>query len=164
MPIGSVTGESPFLRRLGAYLSERFPPLGHGLIVIAYYVSNHSVASVLTEPSGGVRFGVNALMGAATIFLFFFHLRVFDEHKDNADDHTYHAERVLQRGLVTLRDLRVIGVFGIALEFVFAALVGPAALLSLAIAFVYSLLMLKEFFVGRWLKRHFISTRSATCW
>lgn len=156
MPSASVTRESPFLMRLGAYLSERFPPLGHGLIVIAYYVSNHSVASVLTDPSGGVRFGVNALMGAATIFLFFFHLRVFDEHKDRADDDTYHADRVLQRGLVTLRDLRVIGAIGIALEFLFAALSGPAALVSLTIAFVYSLLMLKEFFAGKWLKRHFI--------
>ena len=156
MPAASLTRESPFLLRLGAYLSERFPPLGHGLIVIAYYASNHSVASVLTDPSGSVRLGVGALMGAATILLFFFHLRVFDEHKDRADDDTYHAERVLQRGLVTLRDLRVIGGIGIALEFLFAAVSGPAALVSLAIAFAFSLLMLKEFFVGDWLKRHFI--------
>ena len=156
MPPVTLTRESPFLLRLGAYLSERFPPLGHGLIVIAYYVSNHSVASVLTDPAGDVRFGVGALMGAATIFLFFFHLRVFDEHKDRADDDAYHADRVLQRGLVTLRDLRVLGGIGIALEFIFAVVSGPAAFVSLAIAFVYSLLMLKEFFVGDWLKRHFI--------
>jgi 4-hydroxybenzoate polyprenyltransferase len=156
MPAASLTRGSPFHLRLGAYLGERFPPLGHGLIAIAYYASNHSVASALTDPSESVRFGVRALTGAATIFLFFFHLRVFDEHKDRADDDAYHAERVLQRGLVTLRDLRVIGGIGIALEFLFAAVSGPATLVSLAIAFAFSLLMLKEFFRRDWLKRHFI--------
>jgi 4-hydroxybenzoate polyprenyltransferase len=151
-----ATSESPFHRRFGAYLNERFPPLGHGLIVIAYYLSNHSVAAALTNPASPVRFGLRALLGAATVFLFFFHLRVFDEHKDRADDDTYHADRVLQRGVITLRDLRAAGAVGIALEFLFACLSGPAALVSLAIAFAYTLLMLKEFFVPRWLKRHFV--------
>ena len=52
MPEAALTPESPFLIRLGAYLNERFPPLGHGLIVVAYYLSNHSVASALSAPAG----------------------------------------------------------------------------------------------------------------
>jgi len=156
MSASAVTRSSPFAARLGAYLGERFPPLGHGLIVIAYYASNHSVASALATPSEPVTLGLNALAGAVTVFLFFFHLRMFDEHKDREDDDTFHAERVLQRGVVTLRELRTVGIAGIGLEFVLAALCGPAALVSLAIAFVYSLLMLREFFVREWLKRHFV--------
>jgi 4-hydroxybenzoate polyprenyltransferase len=152
----TVTRESPFPLRLGAYLSERFPPLGHGLIVIAYYASNHSVASALANPLKPVAFGLNALAGAVTIFLFFFHLRMFDEHKDRETDDTFHADRVLQRGVVTLRELRIVGITGIAVEFALAALSGSAALVSLTVALVYSLLMLKEFFVGDWLSRHFV--------
>jgi 4-hydroxybenzoate polyprenyltransferase len=149
--------DAPFGRRLGAYLAERFPLLGHGVLIAAYSSSNHFLAKVLTHPDAPVRYDLKTLGCAVTLFCFFFHLRVFDEHKDYAEDCRHHPGRVLQRGLVTLRHLRLLGAAAIAVEVVLCALAGPAALVAWLAAFGYSWLMYKEFFVRDWLKRHFLT-------
>jgi 4-hydroxybenzoate polyprenyltransferase len=152
----SLTPGAPFPRRLRAYLAERFPLLGHGVLIAAYYSSNQFLARTLTEPGRPMRYDWTSLAGAVTLFCFFFHLRVFDEHKDYADDCRYFPRRVLQRGLITLRDLRILGGAAIALELVLAALRGAPALAALIVALGFSLLMLREFFAREWLKRHFL--------
>lgn len=153
-PQPSLTHESPFLRRFAAYLAERFPLLGHGLLIFSYYSSNQFLAEVLTGLPLG--YGLNSLLGALTLLLFFFHLRVFDEHKDFAEDSRHHLGRLLQRGVITLGELRRAGVVAVCLQAICAALLGPAAFAAWGTAFLFSLLMLKEFFIGRWLRRHFL--------
>ena len=152
----ALTREAPFARRLFAYLSERFPVLGHGVLIFAYYSSSQFLARTLTEPGRPMHYDLSSLLGAITLFLFFFHLRVFDEHKDYAEDLRHYPHRVLQSGLITLRDLKVLGGIAIALQLGLCAWRGPAALAAWFAAFVFSLLMLKEFFVRDWLKRHFL--------
>jgi 4-hydroxybenzoate polyprenyltransferase len=98
-----LTRESPFARRLLAYLAERFPLLGHGVLIAAYYSSNQFLARTLTHPGEPMHYDLSTLLGALTLLCFFFHLRVFDEHKDYAEDCVHYPDRVLQRGLVTLR-------------------------------------------------------------
>jgi UbiA prenyltransferase family protein len=145
-----------FPRRLYAYLSERFPPLGYGVLIAAYYSSNQFLARTLTAP-GPMRYDLTTLWGALTLLAFFFHLRVFDEHKDYAEDLIHYPDRVLQSGLITLRDLKVLGGIAIAAEVVFSMLRGPAAFVAWLAAFLFSLLMLAEFFARDWLKRHFLA-------
>ena len=152
----ALTPQTPYPRRLSAYLAERFPVLGHGLLIVAYYSSNQFLARALTQPGRPMHYDWTSLLGAVTLFCFFFHLRVFDEHKDYAEDVVHHPDRVLQRGLITLRDLKILGGVAIATEVVLAAVRGLPALAGWGIAFVFSLLMLKEFFVREWLKRHFL--------
>ena len=151
-----LTTASPYPTRLRAYLAERFPLLGHGVLIVSYYSSNQFLAQVLTHPDRPVRYGAHSLLGAITVFCIFFHLRVFDEHKDYDDDSRHYPERVLQRGLITLRDLKLLGSVSITVELVLAAVRGPAALIAVLITLGFSFLMLKEFFVPRWLKRHFL--------
>lgn len=151
-----LTRESPFVRRLSAYFAERFPLLGHGGLIAAYYSSNQFLARALTRPGEPMHYDLTTLLGAVTLFCFFFHLRVFDEHKDYAEDLAHHPQRVLQSGLVTLRNLKVLGGIAIATEIALSALGGPAAFVAWLAAFVFSLLMLKEFFARDWLKRHFL--------
>jgi 4-hydroxybenzoate polyprenyltransferase len=152
-----LTRESPFPRRLSAYLAERFPLLGHGVLIAAYYSSNQFLARTLTHPGQPMRYDRSTLLGALTLLGFFFHLRVFDEHKDYAEDCLHYPGRVLQRGLVTLRDLKILGALAIAAEVALSALRGPAAFVGWLFPFIFSLLMLKEFFVRDWLKRHFLT-------
>jgi len=152
----ALTRESPFGRRLSAYLAERFPLASHGLLIAAYYSSNQFLARTLTEPGQPMHYDVSTLLGAVTLLCFFFHLRVFDEHKDYAEDLVHYPHRVLQSGAVTLRHLKVLGGFAIATEILLSALRGPAAFVAWLAAFVFSVLMLKEFFVPGWLKRHFL--------
>ncbi len=152
----TLTRESPFARRFSAYLAERFPPLGHGVLIAAYYSSNQFLARTLTRPGERMHYDLSTLLGAVTLFCFFFHLRVFDEHKDYAEDLVHYPQRVLQSGLVTLRHLKILGGAAIGAEIVLSALGGPAAFVAWLIAFLFSLLMLKELFVRDWLKRHFL--------
>jgi 4-hydroxybenzoate polyprenyltransferase len=148
--------ETPFIQRLYAYLRERFNPLANMLLIVSYYSSNQFLAHVLTAPGQPVSYSVRSLLGAIILLCMFFHLRVFDEHKDYADDCRYFPHRVLQRGLVTLRHLKILGATAIGVELVLAALLGPATMISAVLALGFSVLMLKEFFVREWLKRHFL--------
>jgi 4-hydroxybenzoate polyprenyltransferase len=151
-----LTRESPFARRLSAYLAERFPLASHGLLIAAYYSSNQFLARTLTEPGRPMHYDWTSLLGAVTLLCFFFHLRVFDEHKDYAEDLVHYPHRVLQSGVMTLRNLKMLGGLAIATEVVLSALRGRAAFVAWLAAFLFSVLMLKEFFVPGWLKRHFL--------
>lgn len=159
-PTTQLTRVAPFWRRFYAYTQERFPLLGHGLLIVSYYSSNSLLAQILTRPSERLHYDRGSLMGAVVLFCVFFHLRVFDEHKDFEADSRHYPDRVLQRGLITLQQLTVLGVVAIGIELLLATLwqpLGkPAALVSVLVALGYSLLMLKEFFCGEWLGRRFV--------
>jgi 4-hydroxybenzoate polyprenyltransferase len=152
----ALTPAAPFPRRLAAYLAERFPVLGHGVLIFAYYSSSQFLARTLTAPGRPMHYDLTSLLGGLALFLFFFHLRVFDEHKDYAEDLRNYPNRILQSGIITLRDLKILGGIAIALGILLCAWRGPAALAAWTAAFLFSLLMLKEFFVGDWLKEHFL--------
>lgn len=150
------TGDEGHRARLRAYLDERFPLVGHGLLILSFYSSNQFLAHALSSPAEPMRYDLTSLCGSLTLLLIFLHLRIFDDHKDYAADCRHFPHRVLQRGVVTLGELKVLAALAIAGEFCLAAICGPAALVAVTTAFVFSLLMLKEFFVGEWLKRHFL--------
>ena len=78
------------------------------------------------------------------------------------DDRRLHPQRVLQRGLVTLRDLQDRRRRGHrARGGARRGLRGRAAFLGWLVAFGFSLLMLAEFFAGRWLRGTCSSTPRA---
>ena len=118
------------------YLAERFPVP----VTAALGFATAAAATARVDTWATAR-------GAALMFLLLFHLRVFDEHKDYEEDCRHYTERVLQRGLITLRDLKILGGIAIGLEIVFCALRGPTPLAAWSVAFGFSVLMLKEFFV-----------------
>ena len=155
-PHAPLTREAPFGRRLRAYLQERFPLLGHGLLIVSYYSSNQFLARAITRPGEPMSYDAGSLLGALTVLCVFFHLRVFDEHKDYEEDLEHYPDRVLQSGLITLRELRVVGGVAIGFELLASAVWSLAALVSVVIVIAFSLLMLVEFFAGPWLRRHFL--------
>ena len=144
-----------FARNFLAYLNERFPPIANVLLILVYYSSNQFLAKALTNP-GPMHYDRWSFLGMLMLVCFFFHIRVFDEHKDYEEDCKYYPDRILQRGLITLRHLKIAGAIAIATELVIVALRGPQALAAWAIAFGFTLLMLKEFFAHDFLKRHFL--------
>ncbi len=151
-----LTEKSRFASRFKAYLDERFPLFSHGILIVSYYSSNQFLAFALEEPGHPMSYSSNSIIGAIVLFCMFFHLRVFDEHKDYVEDMKFHPERILQRGLITLKDLRCFGAAAILFELVLCSICGFPALLAAVIAILFSALMLREFFVGAWLKRHFL--------
>lgn len=154
--MSEVSKDSAFPRRLWHYLQERFPLVGQGLLIISYFSSNQFVALSLERPNEPVYLSPEAYLGGLMLLCIFFHLRVFDEHKDYKEDRIHYPNRILSRGIITLGELKVLGGLALAVQFLIAIWRGPATLISLSGTVLFSILMLKEFFVAEWLKKRFL--------
>ena len=105
-----------------AYLDERFPVAPYVLLVGAMVVAVTAAAS-LAQP-GPVSIGYKQLLVLLSLMLGFFHVRVFDEHKDYDKDRIAHPDRVLSKGLITLADLRRYGMVAMVLQLAIGAVLG----------------------------------------
>jgi 4-hydroxybenzoate polyprenyltransferase len=135
------------------YQKERFPVFGHGPLIVAFSASAVCFSALLrgaTSPPPWPAF----LVAFVTSFLFFFQLRVADEHKDFEEDSAYRPYRPVPRGLVTLKELAVLGIVGAVIQAALALWLGAGLLPWLIVCWVYFALMSREFFVRDWLKAH----------
>jgi 4-hydroxybenzoate polyprenyltransferase len=140
-------------RRFAKYLEERFPLLGFAPLIAVFTFSSAAYSRLARGAPGFVpwpRFAV----GATTALVFFFLLRVLDEHKDADQDRRYRPELPVPRGLVSLGELRGIGGAALAVTLALNAWVAPVLLLACAAVAVWAALMTKEFFVRDWLRAH----------
>jgi 4-hydroxybenzoate polyprenyltransferase len=137
--------------RWWVYQRERFPILAHGLLIAAFSFSAVSFSSLLR---GHIALPSlqTALVAFVTCFLFFFGLRIADEFKDFEEDSRYRPYRPVPRGLVSLRELGILGGVFALVQLGLALWLHPPLLWLLVIVWVYLTLMTKEFFVGEWLK------------
>jgi 4-hydroxybenzoate polyprenyltransferase len=149
-----LTARDPLRRRLAAWSAERFP-LALGLPILCL-----SAAALLigrTAGTGGeVTVGLGDLGAFLAVWAFMFVVRVCDEHKDFVVDARNHPHRVLQRGLVTLGQLRVLAAIAVAGEL--AVTVGFAVaggtvipVVAWSVATAWLALMTKEFFLAAYL-------------
>ena len=145
-----------FPRALWLYLQERFPLL-QTLLGVVLMVATDGLATLalIEQPLYEQALWRMAIVVAIFVGVFF-HLRVFDEHKDWAVDRIAFPERVLSRGWITLSQLRGLAAGVIAGEILLAAWTGPVLLAWTLVLLAYTWLMLREFFVGDWLRRHLV--------
>jgi len=137
--------------RWWVYQRERFPVLGHGLLIAAFSFSAVSFSWLLR---GGQGWPSIIAMGTAfiTALLLFLQLRIADEFKDFEDDSRYQPYRPVPRGLVKLKELRTIAIGGACLQLIFALRLLPRLVLWLLLTWAYLALMTKEFFVRDWIR------------
>jgi len=153
----SVAAPPRGLAAFRAYLAERFPVPVTAMLSIATAAASYAAAQAATLRVGDrLVLDVAALGGALLVFLFLFHLRVFDEHKDFAHDSATRPDRPVQRGLITLGQLKVAGAITLALEAAIALQPGLAAGWWWVLPVGYSVLMGFEFFAKAWMERHFV--------
>lgn len=139
------------MKRWIIYQRERFPLAAHGPLVAAFSVSAVSVSHLL-RGERGLPDPAALLVAFVTALLFFLQLRIADEFKDFEDDSRHRPYRPVPRGLVTLRELGLIGLGAAALQLALASWLEPTLVLLLAGAWGYLALMTREFFVPTWLK------------
>lgn len=139
--------------RWWVYQRERFPLVGHGLLIAAFSFSAVCFSRLLRDDLTWPR-PVTLLAAYGTAFLFFLQLRIADEFKDLDEDSRFRPYRPVPRGLVTLTELGWIGAGAAALQLALALVLMPSLVLLLAGVWLYLVLMSKEFFIGRWLKAH----------
>lgn len=135
---------------------ERFP-LANGVFFVLLYALV-LVVGRSTVP-GPITLSWRDLPGLLALWLFFLWLRVLDEHKDFDNDRVAHPGRVLQRGFVTLRDLKGVGAVALVIQLGVSLWIdGGAGRVTgwWLVALVWSVLMAKEFFVSDWLRRRII--------
>ena len=138
------------LQRLWAYQRERFPLALNGVLIAAVSLSALSYAARLhgraaPPPAAAVTVFVSC-------FLFFLQLRIADEFKDSDEDLAHRPYRPVPRGLVTLRELALLGLLAGALQLALVLASAPALLPLLLLVWGYMAVMAREFFVAAWLE------------
>jgi hypothetical protein len=149
--------QSPLSRRMLAWASERFPLANVALFVPLYLVALLS-GRALTS-AGPLFLSAADFAGFLGAWAFLLMLRVLDEHKDYDLDARNHPGRVLQRGLVTLDHLKVVGAIAIATQLA-VSLTADGGVGKVAIwwglTIGWSVLMAKEFFARAWLAQRLV--------
>jgi 4-hydroxybenzoate polyprenyltransferase len=153
MSVTVTENNLPFFRRLYIYQKERFPILGHGLLVAAFSFSAISYSRICRGVEGFVSLKI-FLVGAFTTVSLFFLVRVFDEFKDKEEDALYRKYLPVPRGLVSLKELKILGIITVALQVILNLIFFPKMLLIYFVIIAYLCLMGKEFFIPKWLKKH----------
>ena len=142
------------IAHLRDWARERFP-LAYGAFFALLYLLALFVGR--SSRPGPIEVSWRDAPGLIALWLFFLWLRVLDEHKDYEKDRVAHPSRVLQRGLITLKDLRIVGGLAVAIQLGVSLWldggVGPVTTWWF-VALVWSVLMAHEFFVSQWLRRH----------
>lgn len=139
------------LKKFLKYSAERFPIPGVLLYAGSLYWMSYAFAGTFNDT--GAWSISDFILGFFVFFLVFLHLRIFDEHKDFEKDCIAYPERMLSRGEITLQDLRKILYPVLVAECILSIVLGIRVFASWMMILVWTLLMLKEFFVPEFLNK-----------
>ena len=154
-----ISASSSLAVRLVAWAEERFPAANVVLSLFIYGAALVSGRAASGQSAAVLSFSWLDGAGFFATYASLLMLRVYDEHKDYALDLHNHPQRVLQRGLITLRHLKYLGALAIAVQ-LGASLAFDRGLGAVTqrwlLVFLWSALMAKEFFIGDWLSRRLV--------
>ena len=141
------------LKRFLTYQKERYPFIGYFFLIGSFSFSAVAYSRICRGLTEFVSLDKFAVCIFNTISLFFI-LRILDEFKDQEDDRKYRSYLPVPRGLISLTELKCIGLATLALQLIVTLIFFPKMLLLLAMVYAYLFFMSKEFFVKAWLKRN----------
>jgi len=136
-----------------SYLKERFPLSFHLPIILLFYLAIYLFASL---HSTNIIFSIRTLLGFLTVFLIFFHLRLFDDLKDYYKDRSRFPDRLLSKEVITVNQIKYASLIVIGLEITFSSLMGFQTFLLYLGTLSYSILMYFEFFIKDKLKKNIL--------
>lgn len=135
------------------YQKERFPVVLNGIAVLTFTFSAISFSRICRGAEGFVSLST-FLIGCFATFTLFLLVRIFDEFKDRFDDAQFRTYLPVPRGLVSLNELKVIGI-GIGVLQITSIAIFQLEMLPLYLLVIgYLCLMGVEFFVPIYLKKH----------
>ena len=148
-----MTQQASLFKRFLTYQKERYPFAGYFFLIGSFSFSAIAYSRIcrgLTEFVSPDKFFV-CIFNTVTLF---FILRILDEFKDHEDDQKYRPYLPVPRGLISLHELKYIGLFTLALQLLVTVVFFPKMLLLLAMVYGYLFFMSNEFFVKKWLKQN----------
>lgn len=142
-----------FITRFVVYQKERFPFLVHGLLIASFSFSAIGYSRLCRGVNDFIPLQHYFHCVFITVTLFFL-VRIFDEFKDKEDDAAYRKYLPVPRGLVTLSELKIVGLVTFALQMILIVFFKWALIYLYAFVMLYLCIMGVEFFIPNWLKRH----------
>jgi len=139
------------MKRWIVYQRDRFPLAGHAPLVAAFSASAVCLSSMLRGRIAAPPLS-SLLVAFVSSLLFFLQLRIADEFKDFEEDSRFRPYRPVPRGLVTLAELRWIGIAAALVQLALAIWLDAGLVPFLLLAWVYLALMSVEFLVPAWLR------------
>ena len=97
------------------------------------------------------------IIGTIICLLYTFHIRVLDEIKDNSFDNEFHKERPVQRGLISLKELKLIDkIFLLAQIFLLIFINSITPIIFWISTLLYSQIAKQEFFLKNMIRNNFM--------
>ena len=150
----SLTINSPYTQRFLAWAAERFPFANLISAALGFSVIAAVARQTLIEP---LSFSWKDILGVLAYTGQLLLLRILDEFKDYQTDLVAHPNRVIQRGLFRLEELKPWAAISIALGIIWSVAVdqgiGPTLLCWFA-TILFTIFMSKEFFIGASLRKN----------
>ena len=141
------------LHRFNIYQKERFPITILIFTTIAVVLS--SLAVVISPQDKISNYFLEIIISSITLILFLFHIRVIDEYRDFKFDSKYHAERPVQRRIVSLKELFIISIIGLIIQVLLNIFISRKAFTFWLLSFTYTIISGKDFFIGNWIRKRF---------
>ena len=139
-----------FLYRFLTYQKERFPFLGHGPLIAMFTFSAVAYSRICRGAEGFIGWQ-DFVVGFISTLGIFLLVRVLDEFKDKDIDAQYRKELPVPRGLVSLGELKWVGIVTVTIIIVAVSTQHPSMLWMLGLVLGYLALMTVEFFSHDWL-------------
>lgn len=138
------------------YIRERFPVIPALLFAFGYSAISIGIVSKGNPWVRNLNFTLVTLVLLSSVFFFFLlRQRVVDEFRDAKHDLKNYPDRPVPRGLISKKELLLLGAFALFIEWTSVYILGTNSITPYVFIFIYSVLMAKEFFLSDWLNKHF---------
>lgn len=145
-----------FFKKWYTYQKERFPILAFGSYILAIVIGVFSYINYFVEVESHINY-ILILPMFIVAFLLFLMVRIVDEFKDYEEDCKYRAYRPVPRGLVSLKELKILFVICAILQAVITAFVNPVGIIYLIAVWILFAIMTKGFFIKKFLDKHILA-------
>lgn len=138
-----------FFKKWYTYQKERFPVATYGLYIFSIVFGTFCFA---TESKNWIIL-IPMFVVALLQFLM---VRIVDEFRDFEEDSKYRPYRPVPRGLVTLKELGILGGICAALQIGITAAINIKSLIYLALVWIFFAIMSKSFFIKKIVDKHIL--------
>ena len=141
-----------FIKKWYTYQKERFPVATYGMYIFSIVFGTFCFAIDKTYNPNWIMF----LPMFAVAFLQFLIVRIVDEFKDYEEDVKYRPYRPVPRGLVTLKELGILGGICAAVQVGITAILNLKGLIFLGLVWLFFGVMSKSFFIKKLVDKHIL--------
>ena len=144
-----------FFKKWYTYQKERFPVLMYGLYIFSIVFAVFCFTNYIVKNEYEIDY-IKLIPMFIVAFFQFLMVRITDEFKDYEEDCKYRPYRPVPRGLITLKELKVLFIISAILQVLITFLFNKSGLICLALVWLVSGLLSKDFFIKKMIDKHIL--------